>query len=142
MNEKKKSNINIKQQVKKIIALVCAVCFIIVFMFSTVHFIGHADETSPGTGACKRTLQPECKCDPVIAQLRMQVETSAYNETHVDCFVCAVVHKTIDQTRQLSAAAGEVLLSDINLLILAGLFTLFIFAGGFTPVKLKTRTNN
>jgi len=132
-----------KQKIMMIIAIVCIVSFAVVFLVSAIHFNAHKTHTGNAgisSGPCQRTLMPECRCDPVVAPVSIQIKTHAHNESHIDCYVCVIVQKTVDQTRLLGVA--EILVSDTGLLILTGIGLLFILTGVPTPVKLKTRTNN
>jgi len=133
---------SIKRQIGKVVALVCAVCFIAVFLFSAIHFADHSGDAGQSANTCQRTQMPECKCEAGITQMRAQIQTHAHNELHIDCFVCVLVQKSVDKTKQLIIASTDILLADPGLLIFAGFCFLFLFAGYYTPVKLKTRTNN
>jgi len=142
MTGKRKNDIRSKRLVKKIIALVCVACFVFVFLFSAIHFTALAGNTGQNATACQRTLMPECKCEIGITQMRVQIQPHTHNETHIDCFVCVIVQKTVEQTRNICTAGTEIILSDLSPLILAGSCFLLMVAGSSTPVKLKTRTNN
>ena len=141
-----KRNTISRQQVKKIVAVVCVVCFIAVFLLSTVHFRNHTDYANQTTTSCKRTLLPECKCETILIQARttiqVQAQSHSHNELHIDCMVCVIVQKTIDQTRQLSITLTDFLFANISLLIFIALGTLFLLISVSSPIKLKTRTNN
>jgi len=133
---------SIKKQIKMIIALICVVCFV-VLLVSAIHINTHATHAgNAGISAnpCQRTLLPECKCESAIAPIPVQVQTHEHNGSHVDCFICIIVQKTVDQIRHISIA--EIPASDLTLLVMTGLCFMFILAGVSTPVKLKTRTNN
>ena len=147
MFRKKKFDMSKKRQIMMIIAIVCVVCFVAVFLVSAIHFNSHSGHASISARSCQRTLMPECRCDPAVTpvapvriQVQSQTQAHVHNGSHVDCFVCVIVQKTVDQIRQLSVA--EILISDLGMLILAGSCFMFIITGVSTPVKLKTRTNN
>jgi len=149
MFRKKVFGMSKKRQVKMIIAIICGVCFVAVFLVSAIHFGGHAGHANLSVKSCQRTLMPECRCDSAgtpVAPVRIQIQsltqtqTHVHSGSHVDCFVCVIVQKTVEQVRQLSVA--EIMISDLGLLILTGLCFMFIISGVSTPVKLKTRTNN
>jgi len=134
---------NKKQQIKMIIAIICVVCFVAVFLVSTIHFSTHTGHATISTRSCQRTLMPECRCDSAatpVAPVRIQIPAHVHSESHGDCFICAIVQKTFEQIRQLSMT--EIPVFDIGLLILTGLFFMFVLTGVSTPVTLKTRTNN
>ena len=140
---KKKFDMNKKQQVKMIIAIVCVLSFAVVFLVSAIHFSSHtthAGSAKISTGPCQRTLVPVCRCASVITPASVKLSTHVHNESHVDCYICVIVQKTIEQTRLLSVA--EILVSDLNLFILTGIILMFILVNVPTPVTLKTRTNN
>ena len=142
MSDKQINCINIKRHIKMIIAVVCVVCFIAVFIVSAIHFSDHSSSTAQAFGPCQRTLMPECLCETGVAQQRMLFQSHTHNESHVDCFVCVIVSKTVDQIRYFSAAAADFLIYDLSILILIGLFFILTLTGIPTPVKLKNRTNN
>jgi len=144
MTGKMKTEVNFKHCVKRVIALLCVACFVFVFLFSAVHFVSYNRNAGEIAGGCQRTLMPECRCETGITQLRMQIQARSHmhNDSHIDCFVCVIVSKIVDQTRQFNIIIAEILLSDISLLVLIGSCLIFIPAGFSTPVELKTRTNN
>jgi hypothetical protein len=141
---KKKFDMSNKRQVMMIIAIICVVCFVVVFLVSAIHFGSHSGHANISARSCQRTLMPECRCDsagtPVRIPIPAQTQSHMHSGSHVDCFVCVIVQKTVEQVRQLSVA--EIMISDLGLLILTGLCFMFIISGVSTPVKLKTRTNN
>jgi len=141
---KKKFDMSKKRQAMMIIAIICVVCFVVVFLVSAIHFSSHTGLANISARSCQRTLMPECRCDSAGAPVRVQIQSltqaHVHGGSHVDCFVCVIIHKTVEQIRQLSVS--EILISDLGLLILTGLCFMFITSGVSTPVKLKTRTNN
>ena len=137
------SRIKSKQQIKKLIALVCVVGFVLMIIMSAFHFTDHtSNSTKIGQrlNSCHRTQMPECRCNVGITQMRFQFKTHIHNDSHIDCFICVIIQKTVELTRQTGVA--EIPTLDLGLLILAGVGFMFILAGSTTPVKLKTRTNN
>jgi len=142
MRIKRKKSINIRQHIKKITALICLLCFIAVFLVSAIHFTANAGFAGQAASPCQRTLMPECRCETGITQLRLTVQTHVHNDSHVDCFICVIVHKIVDQTRQMSTAAVDIILSNTGIMAFTGSLILFMLAVFYTPVELKTRTNN
>jgi len=129
-----------KRHLKIIIAIICVVCFAAAFIVSAIHYNIQTGNSSSSVISCQRTLMPECKCDSTFAPIRIQLQNHLHNGSHVDCFVCVIVQKCVNQIKQSSAA--EALIFDLDLLILTGICFMLITAGVQTPVKLKTRTNN
>ena len=126
----------------KVIAFICAICFIVVFMLSAFILIAHSLHNHESANMCRRTSMPECKCENPIPQVRPMLTMNQYKHPHIDCSICAFVHKTINQIRQLIAANTGIAQLDIDLIVFAALGISMLLSGTNTPVELKTRTNN
>jgi len=144
MKKKTDNKKKIYKQLTKIIAIVCVVGFAVVFLFSAIHFTAYSDSSGSNASPCQRTLMPECRCESGATRLlsQPQLQSHVHNGAHTDCFVCVIIHKTVSQTRQLTAAVADIIHNDISFVLFAGLFVLLIAIGLSSPVKLKTRTNN
>jgi hypothetical protein len=152
MNKKQKTRIEFKRHLKITIALVCVVCFVAVFLLSSAHFSNHAQDHAEsaglGTNTCQRTLLPECECAPGLPLMPMQIQANysfhshSHSEAHVDCLVCVIIQKIVNQVRQVNASASIAVLTDTNIFAFFALCLFLALAGLSTPVKLKSRTNN
>ena len=154
MIKKQKTKIEFKRQLMRIAALVCVVCFVVVFLISSAHFAnhaqGHAGSAGVSANACQRTLMPECECEVGFSLTQLQIQTyishnihsHSHSETHSDCLVCVFIQKTVNQARQFSAAVTAVSIIDTSILALFALCVILGLVGLSTPVKLKIRTNN
>ena len=133
---------NNKRHIKRIVALTCAICFFAIFILFTSLHINSADHEAETIVACQRTQMPECKCEnPPPLRISQIVTTHEHNEKHIECQVCAFIHKTISQLRLLVTIIG-LSLTNSAFLIPAALFSLLAFAGFKTPIRLKIKNNN
>ena len=145
-------SVNGKRLFKRTVALVCAVCFIAVFLLSAALFVAHsANETAV---VCQRTLGPECKCESggALAQAQTQIRpdarasagasTRTQSHNSVGCLTCAMVLKTFEHLRHLNVAVSTITSADTGMLALAALCLLSLIPLLSTPIKLKIRIDN
>ena len=152
MIKKQKNRIEIKRHLTIIVALVCVVSFVAVFLLSSAHFTnhahGHADSAGVSANTCQRTLSPVCECGTEVPFMQVQtqaksgINSHAHSEMHTDCSVCVFIQKTVNQVRQFSASTATVILTDTNIFALFALCVFFALVGLSTPVKLKNKTTN
>ena len=154
------TKIELKRQLKIIVALVCVVCFVAVFLISSAYFTNHTHShsgsasASVSSNACQRTLMPVCECETGLSLMHVQIQTYSNSipyfhyhshspvEAHSDCLVCVFIQKTVNQIRQFNTAVIAAISTDTNILAVFALCVLLALAGLSTPVKLKSRTNN
>ena len=135
---------------RRVVACVCAVSFVIVFIFSAALMMKYAAHDHWNVPGCRSKLTPALNC--VINDGQTQLHTRAntpagteaepHNNAKAGCLACAMVQKTVDQLRQLSSIVCSSAPSDAALLVLAALCLLSMLAGPLTPVRLKIKNNN
>ena len=142
MQRKKHNKAINKKRLIRVIALACAICFFAVFLLSSTLMIAHAMHDHEPVSICQRTLLPECNCVIPLASGPTLIETHESSEPHLDCTVCLIVHKAIDQLRQQLLVVNGAVHTNISILITTMLGLLFLLSGTGTPVMLKTRSDN
>ena len=132
------------------VALVCAVCFITVFLLITTLHLNHSSHEN-ATG-CPRTFEPVCKCENDIgfAQFRVKflaieqsIAQSGYNSgAEAGCITCALINKTVFQLRQQLFAVSTLAIADVVMFALLALcFMLSLFSVP-APTELRVKMSN
>ena len=131
-----------KQRIRGVVALVCAVCFIAVFIFSAVTFATHAQHKNEIASGCQQTLLHDCINESTAVKIQISLQTYENYELHNDCLACAFIHKTINQIRHAGLTVTEVLSADTSLYLLAALCIPASLLSINSPIELKTKSNS
>jgi len=130
-------------------ALFCVVCFLAMFLFSSMTHATHAGHGNENESLCVSTRMPECKCDnndnQLLTAFLSNKQAAVYEEfhSHIDsgaaCQTCALVCKVVDQLKQSNTAVGSAALTNIDLLSPESLCFSFVQTVPLTPTELKIK---
>jgi len=134
----------------RIVALVCAVCFVTAFiLFSTLH-LGHAGHED--VAGCPLTFESVCKCEIESSQAPIsecptildysQTQPYSHGSNENLCLSCAHIVRTVDQLKHLIIASNTISFAEASVFALAALCLLTLFFGITTPTGLKVKMSN
>ena len=133
---------------KRIIALVCAVCFFVVFLIVAALHSDHKDSDS--FSLCPVTSEKICYCESEssVSLTGISPIDGAYvdsqSSAHIKaaCHTCALVVKTSSQLRQMTIQTSTILIAYQVMLVLLALSFLSPLYSSSSPTELKVKISN
>ena len=133
---------------KRIIALVCAMCFFVVFLIVAALHSDHKDFDS--FTLCPVTSEKICYCESdTIAPLTgvspidgAYLGSQSSTSIKAACHTCALVVKTSSQLRQMTIQTSTILIAYQVMLVLLALSFLSPLYSSSSPTELKVKISN
>ena len=138
------SDSNKKSKWLKKIAKTCMVCFLLVSMLSTMPVMSNANKAHSIDESCSRTFNPLCLCEENENQMQRYLpnDTLFHNHDLSECFVCALIHKMIEQQRLMLTESAATALVKVSLSAFYAISALTLSSRILSPVEQCIKSNN